>query len=74
MKTYNLTWQAETGLVTGLPVRFFVYDGDANEGEGDIVETDMYGFEDAGGEISYARNTVRESGVAQICLTKMPRG
>lgn len=60
--------------LSGVPVRFFIYDYDANEGEGDIIEVDENAFLEAQGEIDYERHTVFANGVSQICLTKEPRG
>lgn len=75
MSKYNLTWtNMHAGAECSLPVRFFIYDPEANAGEGGIVETGFQGFEQADGEISYERHTIRENGCKQICLTKMPRG
>ena len=53
-------------------VRFFVWDEEANEGEGDYVESDESDFLLADGVIDYQRDTVFENGVPQICLTKDP--
>lgn len=53
-----------------IPVRFFIWDAKADEGEGDIVECDERQFIDAVGAIDYERHTTYENGVNQICLTK----
>lgn len=51
-------------------IRFFRYDTDSEEldivecGEGEFVELVEQGF-----KIEYERNTVRENGCAQVCLT-----
>lgn len=52
-----------------LPVRFFIVDYDLEEGP-DIVEVDERDFLSANGAIKYERNTMRENGCDQICLTK----
>lgn len=52
-----------------LPVRFFIVDYDLEEGP-DIVEVDEWDFLSADGAIKYERNTMRENGCDQICLTK----
>ena len=57
-----------------MPVRFFVYDDEANEGEGDLIECNEADFIACEYPIEYERNTVHANGVKQICLTKMPRG
>ena len=57
--------QAE-GLI---PVRYFIIDYDLEDGP-DVVEVDEYDFKQAKGRISYERNTIRENGCNQICLTK----
>lgn len=52
-------------------IRFFCL-GENDEGEADIVECDEAEFcakVDEGAEIRYERHTVRENGVAQVCLT-----
>ena len=56
-------------------VRFFVMDYETEDnGCFDLRECDEYEFLDNPDPITYERHTVRENGVAQICLTKMPRG
>lgn len=57
--------QAE-GLI---PVRYFIIDYDLEDGP-DLVEVDEHDFKQAKGRISYERNTIRENGCNQICLTK----
>lgn len=57
-----------------VPVRFFIYDDEENEGEGDIRECDEGEFIDCEYPIEYERNTVFANGCNQICLTKMPKG
>lgn len=52
-----------------IPVRYFIIDYDLEDGP-DVVEVDEYDFEQAKGRISYKRNTIRENGCNQICLTK----
>jgi len=52
-----------------LPVRYFIIDYDLEEGP-DVVEVDEHDFIRAKGRISYERNTIRENGCNQICLTK----
>ena len=73
----------DTGRESKIPLRFFIYDenepssvdDDGNPAEyGDLRECSLEEFEAADGEITYERDTVRENGVAQVCLTKMPRG
>jgi hypothetical protein len=51
-----------------VPVRFFIYDIEAEEL--DIIETNETTFLETTGEIEYERHTVFASGVSQICLTK----
>lgn len=55
-----------------LPVRFFAYVQD-DEGQTEIAELTESAWlalhEEEGGEIKYARHTVRENGCSQICLT-----
>ena len=53
-------------------VRFFVIDYDADPVE--LRECDEFEFLESSYPISYERHTVRENGVNQICLIKMPRG
>ena len=58
-----------------IPVRFFIYDGDKEDinGEyGEYVECTEHHFLEAEGIIEYERFTVRENGSKQICLTKNP--
>lgn len=50
-------------------VRFFVVDWEIEDGP-EIVEVSEFEFLAYDGLISYERNTVRENGCAQICLTK----
>ena len=53
-----------------VPVRFFIYDTELDEpGYRECTEQE---FIDDDGDINYERNTVRDNGVSQICLTKMP--
>lgn len=76
-KNCRIIWDnTETGLSSGLPCRFFVYDHELDDdgGGGGPKEVDLFEFEEAGGDITLERHTVRENGVSQICLTKMPRG
>lgn len=57
-------------------IRFFVWDEEAvddlGEPGGDIVEVDEAEFLECDYPIRYERHTVRENGVSQVCLTKMP--
>jgi len=53
-----------------LHVRFFIFDHDQD----DIVEVDEADFLICEYPMDYKRHTVRENGVSQICLTKMPEG
>lgn len=52
-----------------IPVRFFIYDMEADEV--DIIEVREAEFLEAVGHIEYKRHTVFENGVNQICLTKL---
>jgi len=52
-----------------IPVRYFIIDYDLEDGP-DVVEVDEHDFIRAKGRISYERNTIRENGCNQICLTK----
>jgi hypothetical protein len=72
MNTYKLT--SNDNPATQIPVRFFVYDPEGDDEMGDLVETNLSGFLAAEGEISVEQHTVFENGVAQIVLTKMPKG
>lgn len=58
--------------ITNIPVRFFIWDAELNDNEGDYIECDESDFIDAEGAIEYDRNTVFDNGVSQICLTKNP--
>jgi hypothetical protein len=60
---------ASLGFVD-MPVRFFIWDEEINDGEGDIVETNEEGFMAAPGAIEYERHSVFANGCRQICLTK----
>jgi len=51
-------------------VRFFIF----SDEEVDIVECSEREFLESSYPILYERNTIRENGVSQICLTKMPKG
>lgn len=62
------------GGFLNMPVRFFMYDTEAEDGEGDLRECTEDEFEACEYPISYERNTVHANGCRQICLTKMPRG
>lgn len=53
-------------------VRFFVIDYDADPV--DLRECSEREFLESSDPISYERHTVRENGVNQVCLIKMPRG
>lgn len=63
--------------ITGVTIRFFVYDPEINDDfavtdSEQVREVDEWEFESAilqGESITYARHTVRENGVSQICLT-----
>jgi hypothetical protein len=57
------------GLTVERTVRFFVVDWEIEDGP-EIVEVSEFEFLTYDGLISYERNTVRENGCAQICLTK----
>lgn len=60
--------------LTGVPVRFFVWDEEAGEdGSGEIVEcTEEQFIASSGKVVHYDRHTVFANGVNQICLTKTP--
>lgn len=75
MREYNLIWKEGTGLTSGIPTRFFVFNEEVNTpDEGEVMETDLFAFLEAPGEISIERHTIRENGVSQIVMTKMPKG
>lgn len=58
-----------------IDVRFFVMDYDTEDnGCFDLMEVSESEFLKNTDPITYERHTVRENGVSQICLTKMPRG
>jgi len=52
-----------------IDVRFFIFDFEV-EGGPDYRECSEREFLETEGAIRYERNTVRENGVSQICLTK----
>ena len=55
-------------------IRYFIYDYDHDQEDYDIIECSESEFLDFDGEVEYERNTVRENGVSQVCLTKgLPR-
>jgi hypothetical protein len=54
-----------------IPVRFFIYNEEADEGD-EIEEVDESDFLSCNYPISYERNTIFDNGVHQICLTKIP--
>jgi len=68
---FNTPSKAEKGF-SKIPVRFFMWDTDSDNGQGDFVECDEYDFLAADGVIKYERNTIFENGVNQIYLTKNP--
>ena len=57
-------------------VRYFVYDLELDRADDPdpITEVNESEFITYDGVIHYDRHTMRESGVAQICLTKYPEG
>lgn len=55
-----------------MPIRFFAWDSEANENEGDFIEVTEADFIEAEGAIEYERHTVFANGCKQICLTKNP--
>ncbi len=55
-------------------VRFFIYDDEEADGQGDIRECSESEFVACDWPIDYERHTVFENGCSQICLTKMPEG
>lgn len=58
-----------------IDVRFFVMDYDTEDNKCfDLMEVSESEFLENTDPITYERHTVRENGVSQICLTKMPRG
>lgn len=57
----------ELGL-KNMSVRFFVFDDET----GDTKEVDELDFISYDGLTEYDRNSIRENGVSQVCLTKMP--
>jgi len=57
--------------ISNTTVRFFIYAW-GEDGEPDIVECDEVTFLAHPGTITYERHTVRENGVAQVCLTVEP--
>ena len=58
---------AELGIA-GINVRFFCQVWD-DEGGVDVIEIDESAFKILGGRITYDRNTVKDHGCHQICLT-----
>lgn len=77
---YVHVFEPRVFVTKGLPpllIRFFVYDDEIENEDGyggDIRECDELEFIACEYDIRYERNTVRENGVSQICLTKMPKG
>jgi hypothetical protein len=59
-------------MIKDINVRFFAWDSEAEENEGDFVEVGEAEFLEAEGVIEYERHTVFENGCSQICLTKNP--
>lgn len=60
-----------------IPIRFFIYDEEAETfagDTGDFIECNEADFIDANGAIEYERHTVHANGCKQICLTKNPLG
>ncbi len=61
----------KNGYFATIPVRFFVVDYETEDnGCYDLKEVNEHEFLEAFGRITYERNTVRENGCSQICLTK----
>ena len=57
-----------------MSVRFYIFEWDEEQQEHDILEVNEDEFKRHPGTIDYERNTIRENGVSQICLTKgLPR-
>lgn len=76
IKQHILMWEtAHAGLISGLPVRFFVLNDELDTtDEGELIETSLFAFMEVEGEITMERHTMSENGCNQICLTKMPKG
>jgi hypothetical protein len=61
----------KNGYFATIPVRFFVVDYETEDnGCYDLKEVNEHEFLQTEGNITYERDTVRENGASQICLTK----